>query len=310
MYLTLLETSGNQNYIFSTNKLKENFGASELTYLAGTRWVLEAVAEAGGPALWSDDPARLRRNLLDSSLNRAIESSESVAVEVIVATSGKALLLTQTPQTAKALVRETTARALREAPGLDLFGVSRQFDWDRDLLGEVNRCVHRAFEAERASHPGPMLRSLRLPVIDECATSGLPANIRVLNPQDRFEPISRSSHAKAGAGPGAFKRIERLLRNAPEGSRLPDNLRVLEDRFDRPSNGSESSTPTATAWVKFSCGSTDTSKPAPPVTIAVMSSNCGGSRWPSTAALSRRFSKRRASLPRTLPRTGAIGFSP
>ena len=47
--------AGNQNYIFSTNELKDNIGASKLTYLAGTNWVLNAVADINTPkmSLWT-----------------------------------------------------------------------------------------------------------------------------------------------------------------------------------------------------------------------------------------------------------------
>src|SRR4051812_39573274 len=125
-YVVLLETSGNQRYIFATNKLRENVGASELTYRAGTRYVLDAIASAlqsgARRSLWDDSPHVLRANLVDRGLNPAIEQ-EGNAVEVVVATSGKAILLVEGEGFGRRIVEHATRRALLEAPGLDLRGV-------------------------------------------------------------------------------------------------------------------------------------------------------------------------------------------
>ncbi len=173
MNLVLIETSGNQQYIFSTNKLRENVGASELTYRAGTEWLLDAVHLEGGPKLWVDDPATFRENLL----NQKSITDPGVAVEVLVATSGKALLLVKEFETGRKIVQRLTMKALEFAPGIDVCGViSKGFDWEIRPLGEVNEEVHKRFEEVRASRPGHSMRFLRLPLAEDCKSSGLPAS--------------------------------------------------------------------------------------------------------------------------------------
>jgi len=230
MHLVLIETSGNQNYIFSTNKLKENIGASELTYQAGTKWVLEAVAQVSDLKLWDSDRKKLRENLLNASLNKQIDSSNDIKVEVIVATSGKAILLTRNHETAKKIIHEVTYRALREAPGLDICGVSREFEWETHRLGEVIREVYKKFQSVRSQRPSPNLRFLRLPVVDECSTSGLPASLQVDTISQKH--ISSVSAAKQAQSEQALVRISSLFKKDPPSIRSVKTIRELNTRFE------------------------------------------------------------------------------
>jgi hypothetical protein len=177
-HLVLIETSGNQNYIFSTNRLRENVGASELTYRVGTQWTLEAVENQCGRKLWPEDgdSEQLRKNLLDQGLNPPIDQPEGLPVEVILATSGKALLLVKGREAGKKIVSRVTEKALKLAPGIDVCGViSEGFEWNQCQIGNLIRRVHGQFEETKARVPGPALRFQRLPVVAECASSGLPA---------------------------------------------------------------------------------------------------------------------------------------
>ncbi|MEI2583898.1 hypothetical protein [Scytonema sp. PRP1] len=234
MYLVLIETSGNQNYIFSTNKLKENIGASELTYQAGTKWILEAVEQVSNSKLWTRwrNNDQLRKKLLNKQLNQPIESNSNVKVEIIVAASGKALLLSQDYETAKKIIRFVTHKALREAPGLDICGViSEAFNWDQENLGKVNRLVHQKFAFVRSQRPSPDLRFLRLPVVDECSTSGLPA--ARLEYDSKGEPVVRSqaSYSKRNYSSDGFHRIAALLKREKSSTNFARSVRALDEEL-------------------------------------------------------------------------------
>lgn len=235
MFLVLIETSGNQNYIFSTNKQRENIGASEITYCAGTEWVIEAV-EKVTQYQWSLDEnnEQLREKLLNPQLNQPIESSSDIKVEVIVATSGKALLLTQDCETAKSIIQDVTHKALKEAPGSDICGVYEPFDWNKDNLGEINRKVHKKFEVFRSQRPSPNLRFIRLPVIDECATSGLPASQLDKIQQDgevNYVLRSQISYSKRQYSSKGFARIEEFIKRENPNFKIASSLRVLDEEL-------------------------------------------------------------------------------
>lgn len=229
-YLVLLETSGNQNFIFSTNKLKENIGASELTYRAGTTWVLDAVADINQtPELrkWGNSQ-ELRQILRNKDLNPAIEQGNK-PLEIIIATSGKALILSRTEEDAKDLIRRVTQRAIAEAPGLNLSGVFVAIqDWDQtNSLDTAIQDVHKTFEETQPYRPTAEARFLRLPIIADCSFSGLPASRLEHTPENEQVPISQVSHSKREAAKAGIRRLHQIP-SENTTPKLINNINQLE----------------------------------------------------------------------------------
>lgn len=200
-HLVLLETSGNQAYIFGTNRLRDIIGASELVHRAGTRYVAEALEEVTQIALDSDD--------LGTALRRQAKIEDGAAAEVLVATSGKALLLFRCACTAKKFITAWSKRIVREAPGLDAFGViapqkvdlSKPFG-DEESIARAIYEAHRAYEAYRNRRPSPEARFQRLPFVEACRESRLPANTlthKTRSAQSETQPASLSRAAKIDA---------------------------------------------------------------------------------------------------------------
>lgn len=104
MFLVMLETNGNQSYIFASPRLRESIGASYQLTLLG-QWVEDAWARTA-KAHWE-----------------AQHPDYGTEAPWVSRSSGKVILMVDTEEQAKALIGEVTRRVLAEAPGMDVSGV-------------------------------------------------------------------------------------------------------------------------------------------------------------------------------------------
>ncbi len=200
--LLILEVSGIQQYVFSTNKRAENAGASQL--IDGLSQVFRLAASGTG-------------------------------AEELMVSSGKIIARAADAATARQLISDVTVEMLIKAPGVDVVGaITDPVDLDDDhATAMAVRRLHRRAARLRSARPGPTERFPRLPWVAECATSGLPASgrdHRFGDDQDR----SAMSQAKWQAWDDAVGRFARLL-SVPEGDvrrwarQLDDNSNAVGD---------------------------------------------------------------------------------
>lgn len=206
LHWVVIETGGNQRYIFGSDRLRHVVGGSELLRASCTDWV------------------------------EAICPREEIAQSL----SGKAILLVDSLERGRQVVREISSRALREAPGMEITGAvglpfnpdlrwypDRPIDpppqqqWDPERVDHVT-ALHATFARQRrarAARPAQELRFRGLPWHLPCHETGLPACGRHSYGTGDVQPVSDGLLARTGQARRAGEdRMSALLdrREVPE----------------------------------------------------------------------------------------------
>jgi len=192
--LTLLaiDVRGIQRYIFGSNKLKHNVGASEIVHRATHHTLRQYLQGPNNLTLTLGD---LDTKVVNSG--DAFERGE-LAAEVVFAGGGNALILFHDKAKAQSFVQAYSRDLLRHAPGLVpviRLKADVTVDWDQPdaLRNVVNQLLREDLDIKKRSQPAPR-GLLGLGVTADCQYTGLPAV--ALDRQDEFRRVSAEIQAK------------------------------------------------------------------------------------------------------------------
>ena len=183
IHVVVVDTAQIQPYVFGSNRLRENIGASHLVALATGAWAT-ALLEPG---------------------------------ELVYAGGGNVVARFEEADRAGQFVRSLSRRALAEAPGLRLVAETQEF-----APGWLRAAVRAAFErlADRKRGAAQSAPLLGLSVTERCGTTGLPATARTLevagDPSSVY-PASSEVLCKRAAAEAARDRLADPREGAPPG---------------------------------------------------------------------------------------------
>ena len=164
MHLLIVDTVGIQPYIFGSNRLRENIGASHLVAQATGEWALDALPKPHNvkcaPTGEIDD-------------SKQIEGGD-LAAEVLYAAGGNVVVLFRDADGAKEFTRKLSRKAITDAPNLQLVIVQEAFDWATTSLSQAVTKLFEKLASQKRSR-ARMAPLLGLGVTVACRSTGLPA---------------------------------------------------------------------------------------------------------------------------------------
>lgn len=193
--VTVLDTTGIQPYIFNSNRLRENIGASYLVDKVTGDWV---------------------KKILETEFNIPKEqqyqpiNSSGFAAEIIYAGGGNTLLLFTSLDIAKDFIKKLSWRILNYAPGINLVAAHKEFNWNECLFTIVKDLMENEVEHLKRSKisSSPLLG---LGVTATCNSTQLPAvglsDSYIDKDEQDIYLISTETKAKLIAGNKAIKEL-------------------------------------------------------------------------------------------------------
>jgi hypothetical protein len=163
-YAVLLDSSGIQKYVFGSNKLRENVGASYLVTNIYDNWLQQAVKDVF-PDLTYDFNG-WRKNADQISVNGLFD--------IGYIGGGNALLFLTKADDAHNFLKAWTKRLLLEAPGLTTVAACQEFDLS-DFVN-AQKSLIQALNQNKYSHV-PQTTIPQHGITDECTHSGFSAEI-------------------------------------------------------------------------------------------------------------------------------------
>ncbi len=219
LHLVIVDTARIQPYIFGSNRLRENIGASYLVSQVTGEWAFEEVQKAAP------------QNNIDTIQNefwlntRQVETDLVLQAEVIYSGGGNFVVLFREVQHAQDFIRNLSRRALIHAPGLQLVIVREQFTLGQTLLKDVIQETFSKLELKKRSRKitSPLMG---LGVTEACHSTGMPATgltERIANDPTSVYPASAEVLAKLKMVSQANTRLTDMFGNV---------LGSLADRLD------------------------------------------------------------------------------
>jgi len=168
----VLETTGIQPYIFGSNRLRENIGASYLVSQATDNWArnaLDTLKAKIKQKIYAFDPEKH-----PPEAQPRIED-DGLAAELVYAGGGNTVLMFSDKQYAVEFTQILSKRILEEAPGINLVAVHKEFDWDsQSLYDVVQNLMKNDLDAKKRSRI-PSAPLLGLGVTATCRSTQLVA---------------------------------------------------------------------------------------------------------------------------------------